>query len=70
MAPFHAMAELNQTAQQKNLNITNINTKGGPSNRQICLTLPNYFFNCQNNHHLGAAINFDYVSLPSTALEK
>ena len=23
-----------------------------------------YFFNCQNNHHLGVAIITDYVSLP------
>ena len=37
MAPFHAMAKLKQNSAGKDLNVTNINTKVGPSNRQIVL---------------------------------
>ena len=33
IAPFHAMAELKQIVQEKNLNVTNINTKAGRPNR-------------------------------------
>ena len=43
----------------KELNVTNIGTKEGSLNCLIGLLL---FFNGQNNHHLGTAINFNYVS--------
>ena len=33
MAPFPAVAELKQTEQPKNFNVTNINTKGSSRNR-------------------------------------
>ena len=42
MFPFYAMAELDQTAQPKG-NGTNINTKAGPPNRHIGLTLNSSF---------------------------
>ena len=32
---FHAMAELKQNSAGKNLNVTNINKKAGPSSGQI-----------------------------------
>ena len=69
MAPFHAMAELKQTAQSKELNGTNINTKKGPLNRQTGLPLHILFFNCQNDHCLDATINFDHVLLPPAVLK-
>ena len=68
MAHFHAIAELKQIALAKIFNVTNINTKAGPPNRQTSLTLYAYiarFFNCPNDHHLGDVINFDYVSPPN-----
>ena len=43
MAPFHAMAELKQNSAGKGLNVTNINTKAGPPNRQNGLTLHSLF---------------------------
>ena len=50
----------------KELNITNINTKGIISNRQIAQLLNSFMFNCQNHHHLGAAVIFDSASAPTT----
>ena len=47
MAPFHAMAELKQNSVGKDFNVTNINTKAGPTNRQIGLPLKAHFFNCK-----------------------
>ena len=43
MAPLHAMAELKQNSAGKDINVTNINTKAGPPNRQICLPLNSLF---------------------------
>ena len=43
LAPFHAMVELKQNSAGKNLNVTNINAKAGPPNRQIGLP-PNSSF--------------------------
>ena len=43
MAPFHAMAELNQNSAGKDFNVTNKNTKAGPSNRPIGLPLNSSF---------------------------
>ena len=64
MTPFHAMVELKQNSAGKYLNVTNMNTKTGPPNRQIGLPLTSSFFNCQNNHHLENTNNFYYVLLP------
>ena len=47
----------------KQLNVTNIDTKKSPTNRPISYHKIAHFFNCRNDHRLGAAINFDYVSL-------
>ena len=44
MDPFHAMAEKKANNAGKNLNVTNINTKAGPRNRQISLSLTSSFF--------------------------
>ena len=37
MTFFQAMAELKQNRAGRDLNVTNVNTKAGPSNRQIGL---------------------------------
>ena len=42
-ALFHAMAESKQNSADKNLNVTNINTKAGPPNRRTCFP-PNSSF--------------------------
>ena len=41
--PFHDMATLKANSAGKNLNVTNINTKAGPPNRQTCLQPNNSF---------------------------
>ena len=64
MAPFHAMAELKQKRAVKELNVSNVNTKGSPLNRQKSQTENSSIFNGQNDHYLCTAINFDYVSPP------
>ena len=43
MVPFHAMAELKQNSAGKDLNVTNMKTTAGPSNRQIGLPLNSSF---------------------------
>ena len=40
---FHAMAEIKQNSAGKNLNVTNIDTKAVPLNRQIGLPLNRSF---------------------------
>ena len=35
MTPFHAVVELMQNSAGKNLNVTNVDTKMEPPNRQI-----------------------------------
>ena len=64
MDSFHAMVELKQTALIQILMLPILIIKLGLSNRQIGLPLNNSFFECQNDHHLGDAINFGYVSSP------
>ena len=63
--PFSCYDRIKANSAFKNLNVTNINTKAGPPNRQTCLPPKSSFFVIQNDHHLGDAINIDYVSLPS-----
>ena len=43
MATFHAMAELKQNSAGKNLDVTKINMKADPPNREIGLPLNNSF---------------------------
>ena len=43
MTPFHAMDELKENSAGKKRNVTNIHTKPGPLNRQICLPLNRSF---------------------------
>ena len=43
MAPFHAMAELKENSSGKDVNVTNINTKVRPPNRQIGLPVDSSF---------------------------
>ena len=43
MAPFHAMAELQQNSAGKDVNVTNKSTEAGPPNCQIGLPLSNSF---------------------------
>ena len=43
MGPFHAMAEFEANSTGKDLNVTNINMKAGPSNCQIGLSINSLF---------------------------
>ena len=43
MASFLDMAELKQAAQPKNFDVTNMNVNGGPSNREIGVTIHTLF---------------------------
>ena len=43
MAPFRGIAELKHAAQPKKLDVTNVNTKVGPSSRQIGIPINNSF---------------------------
>ena len=63
-SPISCYGRIKANTAGKSLNITNINTKAGPPNRRTCHHQTAHFFNCQNDHHLGDAINFDYVLLP------
>ena len=60
--PFLCYGRIKANITGKYLDVTNINAKAGPPNRQIGLPLNSSFFNCQNDHYLGEAIKFDYVS--------
>ena len=62
--PFSCNGRIRANSAAKELHIRNINTKEGPPNRHTGLPLNSSFFNCQNDHHLGAAIAFDCVSSP------
>ena len=62
MANFHAKAELKLTAQAKIL-MSPILIRKWP--HQMA-----HFFMGQNDHHLGYAINFDYVSSPPLLFNK
>ena len=61
---FSCYGRINANSTGKDLNVRNINTKAGPQNSQIVLPLNRSFFSCQNDHLLGNANNFDYVSPP------
>ena len=43
MEPFQAMAELKQNSADQDVNVTNMNTKVGPPNRQTGLPLNSSF---------------------------
>ena len=71
LASFHAVAELKQAAQPKNLMPQMQVRKGAHQIVKRANHCILYFFNCQNNHHLGATINFGYISLsPHLQLQK
>ena len=59
MAQFHAMIKLKKIAQEKIL-MSQILIQKRATNKPT--TKIAHFFNCRNDHHLGDAINFDYVS--------
>ena len=65
MALFHAKAELKQTAQAKILKSPILIRKRAHQFVKHAYHQTAHFFYCQNDHHLGYAINFDYVSSPS-----
>ena len=56
--PFSCYGRIKANGAGKNLNVTNINTKAGPPNRQICLPLNSSFLYESKRLHLGDAINF------------
>ena len=58
---FACYGRIKANSRDKNLHVTIINTKAGLPNCQIGLQLNSSFL---YNHHLGDAINFDYVLLP------
>ena len=59
---FHAMAELKQIAQAKILMSQIFIRKQAHQIVEYAYRQTVHFFMSQNNHHLGYAINFDYVS--------
>ena len=59
---FSCYGRIKANRAGKNLNVININTKAGPPNHQIGLPLNSSFLYASNDHHLGDAINFNYVS--------
>ena len=63
--PFHAKAELKQTAQAKILMSPILIRKRAHQIVEHAYHQTAHFFISQNDEHLGDAINFDYVSLPS-----
>ena len=62
MAPFHAMAELKQTAQAKILMSQILIRKWSNQIVKYAKPLNSSFFVSQNDHHLGDAINFGFSS--------
>ena len=62
--PFHAKAELKQTAQAKILMSPILIRKRAHQIVEHAYHQTAYFFMGQNDHQLGDAINFDYVSSP------
>ena len=62
--PFHAMTELKQTAQAKILMSPIIIQKRAHQIVEHAYHQTAHFFMSQNDHHLGEAINFVYVSSP------
>ena len=68
MTPFHAMAELKQTAQAKILMSPIFIQKRAHQIVERAYHQTVHFFMSQNDHHLGDAINFDYVSSPPPPL--
>ena len=70
MVPFHAMAELKQTALAKILMSPILIRKRAHQIVEHAYHQTAHFFMSQNDHHLGDAINFDYVSSPLLTLLK
>ena len=68
--PFNAMAELKQTAQAKILKSPILIRKRAHQIVEHAYHQTAHFFISQNDHHLGDAINFDYVSSPPLTLLK
>ena len=64
MVPFHATAELKQTAQAKILMSPKLIPKLAHQIVEHAHHQTVRFFMSQNDHHLGDAINFGYVSPP------
>ena len=64
MTPFHAKAELKQTAQAKILMSPILIRKWADQIIEHVYHQTAHFFMGENNHHLGDAINFDYVLSP------
>ena len=64
MVPFHAKIELKQTVQGKILISPILIQKRAHQIVEHAYHQTAHFFTSQNDHHLGYAINFDYVSSP------
>ena len=65
-AAFAAIPETRQTAQPKELNITNVDRKGTAPHRKIGLPLNSYFCNYES-HRFVAISSSDCVLIPSTS---
>ena len=63
--PFSCYGRIKAISAGKNLNVTNINTKRAHQIVEHAYHQTAHFFMSQNDHHLGGAINFNYVSPPS-----
>ena len=64
MAPLNALAELKQTAQAKIIVSQILIQKRAHQIVEHVFHHIAHVFNYQNDHHLGDAIHFDYVSPP------
>ena len=64
--PFSCYGRIKANSAGKNLNVTNINTKAGPTNRQIGLPLNSLFLYESKQLSFGRRHHFDYFHSPYT----
>ena len=60
-SPFSCYGRNKAYSAAKGVNVTNVNTQRSLANRHTYHNI-SYFFNCQNDDHLGHAMSFDYAS--------
>ena len=69
MVPFHAIVELQQNSAGKDLDITNIDTKAGPPNRQISLSLNSLLLSLSKQPPFGKHQQFRLCFTPLTLIQ-
>ena len=66
--PFLCYDRIKENTAGKTLNVTLLISKRALQIVEHAYHQTAHFFRSQNDHHLGDAINFDYVSLPPLTL--